>query len=107
MFKINNPVQIEPTEVEVDGSKRIIKSIGIDVSFSNATIDQRPVSEEEIRLFMTRGDDNLDKPELQKMKYSVTDTQIPNEARLFGKSLKVDIFADVNIRLTSYSEERL
>ncbi len=97
---------IEPTEVEVDGIKKIIKSIGIHVSFSNASVDQRPVSDEEIRLFMNRGDDNVDKPELQKMRYSITDTQIPNEARLFGKSLKVDIIADVNIRLTSYSEER-
>jgi hypothetical protein len=41
------------------------------------------------------------------MKYSVSDTVIPQEARLFGKSLKLDILADVEIKLQSYSEEQM
>ena len=32
---------------------------------------------------------------------------IPQEARLFGKSLKLDILADVEIKLQSYSEEQM
>ncbi len=41
------------------------------------------------------------------MKYVISETQIPQEARLTGKSLKVDIYADIHIALTSFSEEHL
>lgn len=33
MFRVANPVLIEPTEVTVNGKKRLIKSIEIDVRF--------------------------------------------------------------------------
>lgn len=41
------------------------------------------------------------------MKYVISETQIPQEARLTGKSLKIDIYADIHIMLASYSEEHL
>jgi hypothetical protein len=33
MFRLANPVLIEPTEVIVEGKKRVIKSIEVDIRF--------------------------------------------------------------------------
>jgi len=52
MFRVANPVIIEPTEVVVNGKKRVIKSIEIDVRFQNVNVQQKPVTEEEIELFL-------------------------------------------------------
>lgn len=112
MFRISNPVAIEPTEVTVNGKKRIIKSIEIDVRFQNVNVQQKPVSEEEIELFLKSQNQNSkdgdrEEEKIQKMKYVISETQIPQEARLTGKSLKVDIFSDILITIASFSEEHL
>ena len=73
MFKISNPILIEPTEVVIEGKKRVIKSIYVEVSFHNAQVESRQPSDEEIRLFVQKGmDREVDAKgqiELQKMKY--------------------------------------
>ena len=112
MFRISNPVAIEPTEVTVNGKKRTIKSIEIDVRFQNVNVQQKPVSEEEIELFLKSQNQNSkdgdrEEEKIQKMKYVISETQIPQEARLTGKSLKVDIFSDILITIASFSEEHL
>ncbi len=67
-------------------------------------MDARTPSDEEIQWFKRKGLEE-GKDEVSRMKYTVSDTVIPQEARLFGKSLKLDILADVHVKLQSFSEE--
>ena len=101
MFRINNCVMIEPTVVEVNGVKKTIRSIEIDIRFTNVEVQPIQVADEQVEAFLSK--DNKD----EKLKYVVTDTQLPQEARLTGKTLKVNVFADIVINFTSFSDLNL
>ena len=54
MFRINNCVMIEPTIVEVNGQKKTIKSIEIDIRFTNVEVQPLQTDEEKIEAFLVK-----------------------------------------------------
>ncbi len=93
MFKIHNFMAV-PNHPR-------IKSIKIEVSFENSQIEEQKTMDETIY------DTSVNEQKINGMNYPRTqDINLPVNCRNYMRTLKVNVYTDINIRLTSYSGEQ-
>ncbi len=101
MFRISTLIKITPSKEtgypKAKDSNREIKSSYAEMRFSKAAIVNPMPSDEAFRTLSTKG--RVGKSDDDRIQCESQETQIPQEARLFGKSLKMDVVADIHLKL--------
>ena len=78
-----------------------IKSIKSEVNFENSYIEEQKLVDETIY------DTSVSENKINGMNYPRTqDINLPVNCRNYLRTLKVNVYCDINIRLTSYSGEQ-
>ena len=75
-----------------------VKSIKIEVSFENSKIEEQILADEQIY------DVGVNQNKVNGINFPRTqDINLPANCRNYLRTLKVNVFSDINIKLTSYS----
>ena len=103
MFRISTLVKMKPSNetgwpvIKVGGVDREVRSGYAEMRFSNAKVVQNTPSDEAFRTLSTKC--RVEKCDDGRIQCESQETEIPQEARLFGKSLKMNIYSDVDLKL--------